>query len=51
MLRERRIPFDVSYDSIYSEESVKRLRSSIANLDTGNKITKTMEELEKMENE
>ena len=51
VLRERKLPFDVSYDPIYSEESMKRLRSSIANLDAGNKITKTIEELEDMENE
>ena len=51
LFRSRKLPFDVSYDPIYSEESMKRLRSSIANLDAGNKITKTIEELEEMENE
>ena len=51
VLRERKLPFDVSYDPICSEESMKRLRSSIANLDAGNKRTKTIEELEEMENE
>ena len=32
--RERRIPFEVSVDPFYSEENMKRLRKSIAQLES-----------------
>ena len=51
VLRENKLPFDVTNDPIYSKESMNRLRNSIADLNAGNKITKTIEELEAMENE
>ena len=39
MTREKRVPFDVSMDPFYSEENMKRLRSSIAQMErTGGTI-------------
>lgn len=39
MLREKRIPFDVSLDPFYSEDNMKRLRRSIAQMEnTGGTI-------------
>lgn len=51
VLKENKLPFEVAYDPIYSKESVKRLKKSIANIENGNKVTKTIEELEVMEDE
>ena len=39
VLRERRIPFEISVESadpFYSETNIKRLKKSIAQLETGN---------------
>lgn len=33
MTREKRIPFDVSVDPFYSEENMKRLKNSIAQME------------------
>lgn len=33
--REKRIPFDVSADPFYSDENMKRLKKSIADLNAG----------------
>lgn len=49
MTRERRIPFEVSCDPFYSERNMMALRESIAQLNEGKVICKTMEELEAME--
>ncbi len=51
VLKDKKLPFEVADDPIYSKESIERLNQSIANLNSGNKITKTIEELEAMENE
>lgn len=51
MIREKRIPFDVSIDPFYSESNIKALKESKRELKNGNIITKTLEELEAMENE
>lgn len=53
MSREKRIPFDVSIDPFYEEKNMNYLRSVIADIDSGKAsiVTKTMEELELMENE
>ena len=51
VLKDNKLPFAVEYDPIYEEKNMKRLKASIANINTGNKITKTIEELEAMENE
>jgi len=37
MIREKRIPFDVSIDPFYSEENMQRLRKSIAEMEKSGK--------------
>lgn len=51
VIREKRIPFDVSIDPFYSESNMKALSKSIKELEEGKVVVKTMEELEAMENE
>ena len=51
MIREKRIPFDVSVDPFYSESNIKALEESKRELEKGNVVIKTLEELEAMENE
>lgn len=49
MCREKRIPFDVSIDPFYSENNIKAIYESIKQLDEGKVVTKSIEELEAME--
>lgn len=49
MTREHRIPFEVSCDPFYSESNMAALRESIAQLQAGKVVYKTIEELEAME--
>lgn len=49
VIREKRIPFDVSIDPFYSESNMKALTESIKQLKEGKVITKNLEELEAME--
>ena len=51
MTRERRIPFEVSYDPFYSESNLKALRSSREQLSDGKTVSKSIDELKAMENE
>ncbi len=51
MTREKRIPFDVSIDPFYSKSNMKAIDESIKELEEGKVVTKTIEELEAMENE
>lgn len=51
VIREKRIPFDVSIDPFYSESNMKALSKSKKELEEGKVVVKTMEELEMMENE
>lgn len=51
MCREKRIPFEVSIDPFYSKSNIKALKESINQLKEGKVITKTLEELEAMEDE
>ena len=51
MIREKRIPFDVSIDPFYSESNMKAIDESIKQLEKGKVVGKTIEELEAMENE
>lgn len=51
MSREKRIPFEVSVDPFYSERNLKTIKKSIKELENGNVIEKTMEDLEAMEHE
>lgn len=50
MTREKRIPFEVSMDPFYSESNIAAIRHSLKQLEEGKVITKTLEELEAMEN-
>lgn len=50
MSREKRIPFEVSIDPFFSEQNLAALRESIAQLERGETVSKTFEELEAMEN-
>lgn len=51
MIREKRIPFDVSIDPFYSESNMKAITESIKQLEEDKVVVKTMEELEMMEDE
>lgn len=51
MCREKRIPFEVSIDPFYSKSNIKALKESINQLKEGKVITKTLKELEAMEDE
>lgn len=53
VLRERKLPFEVrdDEDPFYSEANMAHLRQGIKELNEGKFVVKTMEELEKMENE
>lgn len=50
MTREKRIPFEVSYDPFYSESTVHAIEESIEQLRQGKVVVKTMEEPEEMAN-
>lgn len=51
VIREKRIPFDVSIDPFYSESNMKAIEESIKESQEGKVVVKTMEELEAMEDE
>lgn len=50
MSREKRIPFEVSIDPFYSMSNIKALKESIKELEDGKIVTKTLDELNEMEN-
>ena len=50
MIREKRIPFDVSIDPFYSESNMKAIDDSIKQLEEGKVVRKTMKELKSMVN-
>ncbi|MBQ9377241.1 MAG: type II toxin-antitoxin system RelB/DinJ family antitoxin [Schwartzia sp.] len=51
-LRAKKIPFELTAepDPFYSEENMKRLEHSIKQLEAGQVVTKTIDELETMAN-
>lgn len=51
MVREHGFPFELKADPFYSESNMNHLRESIAQIKEGRVVEKTMEELERMENE
>ena len=51
MIREKRIPFDISIDPFYSESNMKAIEESIKQLKEGKVVVKTMRELEAIEDE
>lgn len=52
-LRERKIPFDIvaPIDPFYSASNIAQLEKADRQIKNGQVVTKTMEDLEKMENE
>jgi DNA-damage-inducible protein J len=51
MTRERRIPFEVTLDPFYSRSNMDALRGSIAQMQEGKTVMKTLDELEAMAHE
>ena len=49
--REKRIPFEINADPFYNEANIARLERLIAQLENGEGVTKTMEELKELVNE
>lgn len=50
-VRENGMPFSVDADPFYSDANMKFLEESIAQLDSGKTVVKTLDELEKMADE
>jgi len=50
MSREQRIPFDVSIDPFYSEKNMAAIDEAVKQIERGQVVIKTIEELEAMEN-
>lgn len=51
MVRENGMPFQPSGDPFYSRSNLAALGKSIQQLDTGQTVTKTLDELESMAND
>ena len=51
MTREKRLPFEVSMDPFYSASNMAALNDSIEEMRQGRTVTKTLEELEAIEDE
>ena len=51
MSRERRIPFEVSVDPFYSDSNMNAIDEAAKQIEKGQIVVKTMQELEAMENE
>jgi DNA-damage-inducible protein J len=51
MSREKRIPFEVSVDPFYTESNLNAIDVAAKQLQCGQVVVKTIEELEMMENE
>jgi len=51
MSREKRIPFEVSVDPFYSEINMVAISEAAMQIENGQVVVKTIEELEAMENE
>ena len=51
MTREKRLPFEVSMDPFYSASNMAALNDSIEEMRQGRTVTKTLEELEALEDE
>ena len=51
MSRENRIPFDVSVDPFYSDRNMAAIDEAAKQIERGQVVVKTIEELEAMENE
>lgn len=51
MIREKRLPFEVSLDLFYSRSNMSALNESINQMRQGKTVTKTLEELEALADE
>ena len=51
MSREKRIPFEVSVDPFYSNSNMTAIDEAAKQIERGQVVVKTIEELEAMENE
>jgi len=51
MSREKRIPFEVSIDPFYSDSNMTAIDEAAKQIERGQVVVKTIEELEAMENE
>jgi DNA-damage-inducible protein J len=51
MSREKRIPFEVSFDPFYSLTNMTAIDEAAKQIENGQVVVKTVEELEAMENE
>lgn len=49
VVRDKGIPFSVSFDPFYSDSNMRHLYESLQQHDSGNVVLKTFEELESME--
>lgn len=49
--REKRIPFEVTADPFFKASNIKALSESLSQLQNGDTVVKTMEELEAMADE
>ena len=50
MSREKRIPFEVSVDPFYSEKNMAAIAEAACQIESGQVVVKTLEELEAMGN-
>jgi DNA-damage-inducible protein J len=50
MSREQRIPFEVSVDPFYTDQNMAAIDEAAIQIERGQVVVKTMEELEDMEN-
>jgi len=51
MIREKRIPFEVSVDPFYSESNIEALKESIKQLEEGKVVKKSIESIQEMVDE
>ncbi len=51
MTREKQLPFEVPMDPFYSTSNLSSIHTSIAQMQDGKTVTKSLEELERMANE
>ena len=51
MIREERIPFEVSVDPFYSKANTEALKKSVKQIEEGRTVVKSLDELEAMANE
>ena len=48
MTREKRLPFEVSIDPFYSESNMRALEKSVEQMESGQTVVKSLDELEQL---